>query len=109
MNGPNEIVEKLTYYVVQTYQNAGRGGISADEPIPACDRGHAERLFERHKAVRAGVVAFYRTGNPATGDWDDATVIARHGRLPADVDGLREEGDEIFENWDLDQFDLNVA
>ncbi|RXT52931.1 hypothetical protein B6S44_19520 [Bosea sp. Tri-44] len=109
MNGPYEVVEKLTYYVVQTYQMAGRNGISADDPMPARDRDHAQRLFERYTSSRAGVVAFYRTGNPTTGDWDDATIIARHGKLPADVDGLRNEDDADFERWDIGERDLKVA
>lgn len=104
-----EIVEKLTYYVVQTYRVAGRNGISADDPMPARDRDHAMRLFERYRPIRAGVVAFYRTGNPATGDWEDAIIIARHGKVPAEVDGLRDEDDTDFERLDLSESDLKVA
>lgn len=104
-----ETVEKLTYYVVQAFQAAGRSGISADDPLPARDRDHALRLFERYKPLRAGVVAFHRTGSPATGDWDDATIIARHGTLPAEIDGLRDEADADFERWDFGERDLKVA
>jgi hypothetical protein len=104
-----ETVENLTYYVVQTYRVAGRSGISADDPMPASDRGHAMRLVERYKPLRAGVVAFYRTGSPATGDWEDAVIIARHGKVPAEVDGLRDEDDADFERLDLDERDLKVA
>lgn len=104
-----EIVENLTYYVVQTYRVAGRNGISADDPMPASDRGHAMRLVERYKPLRAGIVAFYRTGSPATGDWEDAVIIARHGKVPAEVDGLRDEDDADFERLDLDERDLKVA
>lgn len=104
-----ETVENLTYYVVQTYRVAGRNGISADDPMPASDRGHAMRLVERYKPLRAGVVAFYRTGSPATGDWEDAVIIARHGKLPAEIDGLRDEEDADFERLDLHERDLKVA
>lgn len=96
-----ETVARLTYYVVQTYRTAGRNGISADDPIPANDRDHANRLFERYRPVRAGVVAFYRTGDPATGEYDDATIIARHGKLPAEVDGMVDE--TAMDPWDLNQ------
>lgn len=102
-----ETVEKLTYYVVQTYRAAGRSGISADDPMPANDRDHANRLFERYRPLRAGVVAFYRTGNPATGDWDDATIIARHGKLPADVDGMIDE--TAMDPWELEELGLKRA
>lgn len=104
-----ETVSRLTYYVVQTYRPAGRNGISADDPMPATDRDHAIRLFERYKPTRAGVVAFYRSGSPDTGDWDDAIILARHGRLPADVDGLQDDSDADFERSDLGERDLKVA
>lgn len=102
-----ETVEKLTYYVVQTYRAAGRSGISADDPMPARNRDHAMRLFERYGPLRAGVVAFYRTGSPATGDWDDATIIARHGKLPADVDGMVDE--TAMDPWELEERVLKRA
>ncbi|WP_100965545.1 hypothetical protein [Bosea sp. FBZP-16] len=104
-----ETVARLTYYVVQTYKVAGRNGLSADDPMPARDRDHALRLLERYKPIRAGVLAFYRTGSPATGDWDDAIILARHGKLPAEVDGLRDDADTDFERLDLSESDLKVA
>ncbi len=39
----------------------------------------------RLKATRDGVLAFSRTGDPASGDWDDAVVIWSDGVLPEDV------------------------
>jgi hypothetical protein len=102
-----ETVEKLTYYVVQNYQTAGRAGISADDPLPARNRDHAMRLFNRYLPLRAGVVAFYRTGNPATGDWDDATIIARHGKLPAEVDGFVDE--TAMDPWELEERALEAC
>jgi hypothetical protein len=102
-----ETVEKLTYYVVQTYRAAGRNGISADDPMPARNRDHAMRLFERYRPLRAGVVAFYRTGSPATGDWDDATIIARHGKLSAEVDSMVDE--TAMDPWEIEERALKRA
>jgi len=87
----HETVKHLTYYVVQTYRavKGARGKISADEPMPARDEAHAMRLVERYRDSRAGVVAFRRTGDPATGEWDDAVILARYGVLPAEVDDMR--------------------
>lgn len=102
-----ETVEKLTYFVVQTYRAAGRSGISADDAMPARDREHAMRLFERYSPIRAGTVAFYRTGSQATGDWEDATIIARHGKLPAEVDGFVDE--TAMDPWELDERALKRA
>lgn len=104
-----EIVEKLTYYVVQTYRITGRNGVTSDDPMPARDRDHAIRLFERYKPLRPGVVAFSRTGSEATGEWEDAVILAKHGKLPAEVHGLRDESDADFERCDLHEHDLKVA
>lgn len=106
-----ETVQHLTYFVVQAYQavKGKGGGINADNPLEARDHDHAMRLFERYKPIRAGVVAFRRTGSPATGDWEDAVIIARHGILPTEVDGLAEADALDFETGELTDADLKVA
>lgn len=106
-----ETVAQLTYFVVQPFKavKGSPGGISADEPVPATDHDHAMRIFGRFKEIRAGVVAFRRTGSPATGDFEDAVIIARHGILPAEVDGLADASDADFDRWDLGEGDLKVA
>lgn len=92
-------VAQLTYYIVQAYKGVKgmRAGITADDPRQARDHDHALQLFERYKPVRAGVVAFRRTGNPVTGDFDDAVIVARHGRLPAEVNALDDVSEAEFE------------
>ncbi len=106
-----ETVAHLTYYVVQAFKavKGSRGKISAEDPISARDHDHAMRLFERLKSGRAGVVAFRRTGSPATGDWEDAVIIARHGLLSAEVDGMIDESEADLESWELSEQDLKVA
>lgn len=105
-----ETVAQLTYFVVQAYKAVkGKGKIAADEPIPARDEDHAMRMFRRFKETRVGVVAFHRTGDPATGEYEDAVIIARHGTLPAEVDGMRDATDLPADNWALSEHDLKVA
>lgn len=104
-----ETVKHLTYFVVQTYGAVKGGGINADDPKPARDRDHALQLFERYKALRAGVIAFHRTGDPKTGDYQDAVIISRHGRVPAEIDDLVDESDIEADRWDLGEVDLKVA
>lgn len=106
-----ETVAHLTYFVVQPYKavKGSKGKIVAEEPIPARDHDHAMRMFERFKAIRAGVLAFHRTGDPATGEYEDAVIIARHGTLPAEVDGMRDATELPADNWDLSAHDLKVA
>ena len=107
-----EAVEHLTYFVVQPYKAAGKGkagGISADDAIPADDEAHARRLVERFKDIRAGVVAFRRTGDPATGEWEDAVIIARHGIVSTEVDAMTDSSEEEFDSWGLGEGAFKVA
>lgn len=106
-----ETIEQITYFVVQPFKavKGNRSGISADEPVPATDHAHAMRIFNRFKDIRPGVIAFRRTGSPATGDFEDAVIIARHGNLPADVYGLADASDAEFDRWELGEADLKVA
>jgi hypothetical protein len=41
-----------------------------------------------HKEGHVGAVAFSRTGDPATGDFSDATVIRKFGNVPDDLSAL---------------------
>lgn len=107
-----ERVRHLTYFVVQTYRgvSGARGKVTADQPHQARDQEHAMRLFERYKPIRAGVVAFHRTGDPATGDWEEAVIIAQHGVVPSeDVEGMEDATEEAFDSWELAAGDFKVA
>ena len=42
----------------------------------------AESLARRMAATAAGAVAFSRTGDPATGDFEDAVVLLQIGEVP---------------------------
>lgn len=106
-----ETVEHLTYFVVQGFKavKGAKGKITAEDPREARDHDHAMALFERYRPIRAGVVAFRRTGSPATGEYEDAVIIARHGILPAEVDGMTDATDLVADNWDVSEHDLKVA
>lgn len=106
-----EAIAPLTYFVVQTFKAVKgiRGKIAAEDPREANDHRHALELVERYRPIRAGVIAFRRTGDPSSGDWEDAVIIAKHGQLPAEVDGFPDESDAEFERWDLSAQDLKVA
>jgi hypothetical protein len=53
---------------------------------PDCGR-HARGALSR-KPGHVGAVAFSRTGDPATGDFGDATIIKKFGEVPSDLSGL---------------------
>jgi hypothetical protein len=106
-----ETIRHLTYFVVQAFKpvKGAHGKISADDPIEARDQDHAMALVARYKPIRAGVIAFRRTGDPTTGEWEDAVIIARHGLVGPEVDGLADESDLDFETGALTEVDLKVA
>lgn len=80
---------EVTYYVALPF-------IAADDGIAA---GEATECFSANAAVmRAevlsrkpgilGAVAFRRCGDPATGDFGDATVVRKFGEVPDDLSAL---------------------
>jgi hypothetical protein len=71
--GTTEMAE-VTYYVALPF-------VASDASPPA--RLKAEALAR--KPGHIGAVAFSRTGDPATGDFGDATVIRKFGDVPDDL------------------------
>ncbi|CDX55947.1 conserved hypothetical protein [Mesorhizobium plurifarium] len=77
----------LTYFVVQSFNFTPRGAITAGEAVEVQDVEHALRLAEKLAGSSAGVVAFSRSGDPATGEFEDAVILYANGTVPAlDVD-----------------------
>lgn len=104
-------VKRLTYFVVVTFREVKgtRGKLTADEPHEARNREHALYLVERYKPLRVGVIAFYRTGDAASDDWEDAVIIARHGRVPGEIDDFVDESAAELDSWALSSHDLKIA
>ena len=75
----------ITYYVVQSFSQGRRGILIAGEPRQVPSQRQCEALAERLAEEAVAVVAFSRTGDPKTGDWEDAVVISQFGRIPDDV------------------------
>lgn len=73
-----------THFVVQPYQETKRGGIVALPALAAKDADHARRLGARQEAVAVGVIVFSRRADPDAGDYEEAVVLSRWGRLPDD-------------------------
>lgn len=78
----------VTYFVVQSFQRGKKGMLIPDQPRQARDRSHCEYLAERLANSCASVVAFSRSGEPDTGAWDDAVILAVHGETPAELHQL---------------------
>ena len=75
-----------TQFVVQPFHETSRGALAALPAMAAKDAEHALRLVAQQMRVAAGVIAFSRRGDPDTGDYEDAVVLSRWGKLPEDGD-----------------------
>lgn len=80
---------EVTYYVALPFI-ASDDGIAGGEPVecfsPDAAVMRADALSRR--AGHVGAVAFSRSGNPATGDFSDATIIRTFGNVPEDLSVL---------------------
>jgi hypothetical protein len=79
----------ITYFVALPFDVAD-GSFVVGEPIeclgPAAAIERAQGLWK--VLGHTGAVAFSRTGDPATGDFGDATVLRRFGNVPDDFSAL---------------------
>jgi hypothetical protein len=82
-------MSEVTYYVALPFV-ASDGGIAPVEAVQCFSAiaavMKAEALSRRPGYV--GAIAFSRTGDSATGNFGDATVIRKFGDLPEDLSAL---------------------
>jgi hypothetical protein len=79
----------ITYFVALPFDVAD-GSVVVGEPLecpsPAAAIERAQGLWR--VLGHTGAVAFSRTGDPATGDFHDATVLRKFGNVPDDLSTL---------------------
>lgn len=75
----------VTYYVVQSFQRSAKKRLIADTPQQLASADQAMRTAKRLSASKAYVVAFSRTGDQTTGDFDDAVILVSYGEAPAEL------------------------
>jgi len=75
----------VTYYVVQAFKEGKNQMLVADDPLEARSERHALSMADRLAGLRAGVIAFSRSGDPTTGDYEDAVILAQIGRIPEEL------------------------
>ena len=79
----------ITYFVALPF-DVGDDGVVVGEPIecpsPATAIVRAQGLWK--VLGLTGAVAFSRTGDPATVDFHDATVLRKFGDVPVDLSAL---------------------
>jgi hypothetical protein len=79
----------ITYFVALPFDVADTS-VVVGEPIECPSPAAAiERAHDLWKGLgHTGAVAFSRTGDPATGDFSDATVLRKFGVVPDDLSAL---------------------
>uniref|UniRef100_A0A974ADS4 Uncharacterized protein n=1 Tax=Bradyrhizobium quebecense TaxID=2748629 RepID=A0A974ADS4_9BRAD len=75
-----------TYYVAQPFELTKGGHLVAGLPQQAQSELAAIRRAES-LARRGGAIAFSRTGDLSTGDFEDAKIIRIFGQVPDDLFG----------------------
>jgi hypothetical protein len=82
-------MSEVTYYVALPFVSSD-DGIAPGEAVECFNPNAAVMRAEAlsRKPGHVGAVAFSRTGDPATGDFGDATVIRKFGDVPNDLSAL---------------------
>ncbi len=80
-------MSKQTYYVVLPVVAGKKGRPMEGVPVPAASGVAAIKLAQRVMASGRvlGVIAFSKTGDPETGDYEDAIILAVLGSVPPEV------------------------
>ncbi len=72
----------VTYFVVQSFSQGRRGAVVADMPIQVASADQATRKARKLAETHVAAVAFSRSGDPLTGEYDDAVLLGEYGSLP---------------------------
>ncbi len=78
----------VTYYVAVPFDRDAEGELTAGEAAEQPSAPAAERKARSLALIHAGPVAFFRTGDPAIGEFYDATLLAKFGDV--DLNALSE-------------------
>jgi allophanate hydrolase subunit 1 len=77
----------ITYFVALPFDVAD-GSVVVGEPIECQSPSAAIERAQWKILGHTGAVAFSRTGDPATGDFNDATVLRKFGDVPDHLSAL---------------------
>ena len=78
----------VTYYVAMPFVRNEIGDLVAGEAQDRQSASAAESLARKMAETSAGAVAFSRTGEPATGEFEEAVLLRQYGEVPT--------GDELL-------------
>ncbi len=80
-NAQQDLPINDTYYVVIPFDRNAEGDIRPGAAQEAISAGAAERRARALAVEHAGAIAFSRCGDPVTGEFQDATVLAQFGEV----------------------------
>jgi len=75
----------ITYFVALPILAGDDGDLYAGEGIEAQSEREARSRASALAQGHAGAVAFSRSGDPSTGEYEPAVVLASYGDLPSDI------------------------
>jgi hypothetical protein len=75
----------VTYHVVVAFDRDEEGELKPREARKVMSPIVAERRARTLALEHSGALAFSRTGNPATGEFRDAVILARFGEVALDL------------------------
>jgi hypothetical protein len=78
----------VTYHVVIVFDRDAEGDLKPGEAREVLSPVVAERRARTLAHEHAGALAFSRNGDPASGEFQDAVILARFGEV--DLDSLGE-------------------
>ena len=78
----------MTYHVVVAFHRDMEGDLKPGEAREVLSPVIAERRALALALEHAGALAFSRTGDPTTGEFQDAVILAQFGEV--DLDSLNE-------------------
>jgi hypothetical protein len=73
------ILMSVIYFVVVPFDRNADGDLAAGAAKEAISAGAAERGARELALRHAGAVAFSRTGDPSTGEFEEAVILAQFG------------------------------
>lgn len=81
----------VTLCVVQPFEADGKGNVGPGQAYQASDGYTAVRKAQKLNDKVVGAIAFSRTGDMRTGEFDDAVLLGVFGAVPEDaLDAIRE-------------------
>ena len=75
----------VIYYFVVTFDRTEVGDLMPGEPLQVPSAENARRRVAALAGAHAGILAFSRTGDPATGNYEAAVILSQAGDVDLDA------------------------